>query len=809
MEKKIELKVMRCPTCGGELKVEKENTVVECVYCGNTVTPIVVSGETSGEFQGGNGFVKIDGIKTASSALAYLELFLEEYDWFYFTFGEGITIPELERISETLKTTSADNFETWQFCFRATLEPFARKCEQCSGLVKLMIDRYREDDPDAYSLFDAFKRVSVSLRNSVSSVVEKLNKYYLLAKKYGADEKTLNALRAQFSELKNNMLLPKYEKIDDIPEILAYNNEKDARTKLELSSRGIDADHVYDTAMQYQEKGENAKALDAFLSLGNYKDSARIVKDLNHFFLIDQVLEIGKHRFVFHKDKDGNLNLSSTKDKAETNKPALKGIKEFLAVYADKLFYIDSNQNLAVFDVKENKMAVISKERYSSKHGVLENNAGAYYLFTATVPYSLCKIDFRTLSVTTIAKNIKSVVEFSLPYLVCRTIVKKEGTNNQNNIYSVPTEVSVINVRTKKRTTLGNGSVQPAGYLDNSVVYTETSPDRNNLNLYIKSLDNDAPAVLLEKNIYKVNKIYSGTIYYTVGSEPNQTLISICPDGSNRHEISLHIKNLLMECGGWLYFVRSTLYNSVMFRSRPDGSEQKVICQDVDSFEGMNNGYLYYKDTNDTLNRVRMDGSSKQKLCTNVENILSISDDCIIYTSWDSTILTDSVGNRKSAVVKSIYATDFYGKGKRKLAYNILEAKQMDEDTIYFITKESSTSIGGVKKALNEIVGKEYKTNKLLNYITEVQVKKEGCYVATCVYGSYDCPQVWTLRRFRDNILARHVFGRLFIALYYAISPTLVRLFGDTGWFRSFWKRQLDFLVAELRSRGVDHTPLE
>ena len=280
MEKKIELKVMRCPTCGGELKVEKENTLVECVYCGNTVTPIVVSSETAVGFQSGNGFVKIDGIKTASSALAYLELFLEEYDWFYFTFDEGITIPELERISETLKTTSADNYETWQFCFRATLEPFARKCEQCGGLVKLIIDRYREDDPDAYSLFDAFKRVSVSLRNSVSAVVEKLNKYYSLAKKYGADDKTLGTLRAQFSELKSKMVLPKYEKIDDIPEILAYNNEKDARTKLELSSKGIDADHVYDTAMQYKEMGETAKALDAFLSLGNFKDSARLVKEL-------------------------------------------------------------------------------------------------------------------------------------------------------------------------------------------------------------------------------------------------------------------------------------------------------------------------------------------------------------------------------------------------------------------------------------------------------------------------------------------------------------------------------------------------
>ena len=26
-----------------------------------------------------------------------------------------------------------------------------------------------------------------------------------------------------------------------------------------------------------------------------------------------------------------------------------------------------------------------------------------------------------------------------------------------------------------------------------------------------------------------------------------------------------------------------------------------------------------------------------------------------------------------------------------------------------------------------------------------------GCYVATAVYGSYDCPQVWTLRRYRER----------------------------------------------------------
>lgn len=66
----------------------------------------------------------------------------------------------------------------------------------------------------------------------------------------------------------------------------------------------------------------------------------------------------------------------------------------------------------------------------------------------------------------------------------------------------------------------------------------------------------------------------------------------------------------------------------------------------------------------------------------------------------------------------------------------------------------------------------------------EIPARKGSCYVATCVYGSYDCPQVWTLRRYRDNTLASTWYGRLFIHTYYTISPTIVRLFGNTYWFR-------------------------
>lgn len=82
-----------------------------------------------------------------------------------------------------------------------------------------------------------------------------------------------------------------------------------------------------------------------------------------------------------------------------------------------------------------------------------------------------------------------------------------------------------------------------------------------------------------------------------------------------------------------------------------------------------------------------------------------------------------------------------------------------------------------------------------------------GCYIATCVYGSYDCPQVWTLRRFRDNILASTWYGRTFIRTYYAVSPTLVKWLGHTAWFRKMWRGKLDFLVKKLQSEGVKNTP--
>ena len=91
------------------------------------------------------------------------------------------------------------------------------------------------------------------------------------------------------------------------------------------------------------------------------------------------------------------------------------------------------------------------------------------------------------------------------------------------------------------------------------------------------------------------------------------------------------------------------------------------------------------------------------------------------------------------------------------------------------------------------------------NYV-EPTISTGGCYVATCVYGSYDCPEVWTLRRFRDNYLDNHILGKLFIKCYYAVSPTCVKLFGKTKLFQKINKGILDPFVKKLNEKGYEDT---
>jgi tetratricopeptide (TPR) repeat protein len=50
-----------------------------------------------------------------------------------------------------------------------------------------------------------------------------------------------------------------------------------------------------------------------------------------------------------------------------------------------------------------------------------------------------------------------------------------------------------------------------------------------------------------------------------------------------------------------------------------------------------------------------------------------------------------------------------------------------------------------------------------------------GCYIATAVYGDFEHDNVRLFRGFRDKVLLKSSFGRLFVKVYYALSPFLAK----------------------------------
>ncbi len=115
------------------------------------------------------------------------------------------------------------------------------------------------------------------------------------------------------------------------------------------------------------------------------------------------------------------------------------------------------------------------------------------------------------------------------------------------------------------------------------------------------------------------------------------------------------------------------------------------------------------------------------------------------------------------------------------------------------------------KKTIIDMIMDSHNKIKELNPDYKVPARpsptSNGCYIATAVYGSYDCPEVWVLRRFRDYTLAKSRYGKAFISVYYAISPTFVRYCGKAKPFKMFLKPLLDTMVKSLKQKGVDDAP--
>jgi ribosomal protein L7/L12/DNA-directed RNA polymerase subunit RPC12/RpoP len=108
------------------------------------------------------------------------------------------------------------------------------------------------------------------------------------------------------------------------------------------------------------------------------------------------------------------------------------------------------------------------------------------------------------------------------------------------------------------------------------------------------------------------------------------------------------------------------------------------------------------------------------------------------------------------------------------------------------------------KDAIDDLYARQMPSNFSMNNSVQKRrdkdpnVKVSRCYIATAVYGSYDAPQVVVLRRFRDEVLSKSLFGRAFIRTYYAMSPPVARRLENAGRMNRIVRRILDTVVRRL-----------
>jgi tetratricopeptide (TPR) repeat protein len=149
------------------------------------------------------------------------------------------------------------------------------------------------------------------------------------------------------------------------------------------------------------------------------------------------------------------------------------------------------------------------------------------------------------------------------------------------------------------------------------------------------------------------------------------------------------------------------------------------------------------------------------------------------YNEFDSNYMTGHCVNREIGIynftTRKKKATNEF---ERKEAYSL--AKKHFEKALEYHSDNADKShqlmremIRRCDMALNP--EQETTTSTSGTNVSSGNEDKSGCFIATAVYGSYDCLEVRILRSFRDNLLLKYKLGRKSVSAYYQYSPPIAK----------------------------------
>lgn len=286
-------------------------------------------------------------------------------------------------------------------------------------------------------------------------------------------------------------------------------------------------------------------------------------------------------------------------------------------------------------------------------------------------------------------------------------------------------------------------------------------------------------------------------------------------------------------------YVEKFLQNARRAKQKEDWEEVEKYYNLVEQNDPANIEAIFYSSYGKAmLSMVENDIYKRQQICNVFCNSISVIDDNYHVEKSEE---NQKIISQMHSDLFNMYGTSFVYTQKKnsygnvvsdnstetyyifaKIAFSFIESIEniikVDDELVYwkmiyeqykYLARNEGLTVEARNKnrelALS-VGNKIHEKDPMFNVDDIEKATKSGCYVATSVYGSYDCPQVWTLRRYRDNRLALTWYGRLFIKSYYAVSPTIVKMFGNTVWFNKMWRGKLDRMVEKLQAEGFEST---
>jgi len=207
---------------------------------------------------------------------------------------------------------------------------------------------------------------------------------------------------------------------------------------------------------------------------------------------------------------------------------------------------------------------------------------------------------------------------------------------------------------------------------------------------------------------------------------------------------------------------------------KPEREKQKKIFAD---YVELINLIDEYESRNETVANASQLLASAMHFLINVKAVLGSSDE--LYLALSTRIASEAQGMCVSEINKlqGLFA-DSYDRTPKLAVILLLKGRVNDAWKV-------TMTIGAMD--LRADFRAIYNKNKnalsdLLTQLTEVDTGSKtsdnsgNCYIATMAYGDYYHPQVLELRKFRDEVLLKYEIGKLFVKVYYYISPKLVEI---------------------------------